>query len=444
MPYANRVIVGFFVLSTANIGLASTSGTNSESNQSAFSGMVKMHHVMDAKENGYDPSSGQAFLVNLNYDSPRIYGIQLGMGFYASGDIFEQTDDHASREARGLFVNEERSTQANLGEIYLDYRLDNLGLYGGRKIYQSPLTSSSETTIPDFHTLIGANYKPSSLFGLGVSHMSQVSQGARSATEFGLIGEGTGTAGTNVSPKVVDQAKFHSISKAVLGPNAEDTSGLTILNASFNPSDRMNFSAWDYYAHDIFNAVYLEGNHMTPIAGKQFKLSGQYLSQIEIGDKLAGEIDFSMVGLKAALGSKKWGAYIAMNQSSGDTGMFNALSGDPGYTSSQFSRNEYRENVNAYKIGAHYTISPKWVIKGGYANYGQSDTVTKTDIPNVVNTSQAESLSDAYELDFSLIWKPINKTIFKVTHAQRVSEFDDINGKELQQEHTRFIGEYRF
>lgn len=184
---------------------------------------------------------------------------------------------------------------------------------------------------------------------------------------------------------------------------------------------------------------------MTPLKGKKLKLSGQYLNQSAAGDELAGDIDFNMYGIKAALGSKKWGAFIAMNQSSGDTGMFNAFSGDPGYTSSQFSRNEYRENVTAYKVGGSYKIAPKWKVMASYANYGQSDTTVPV-VPgiDITNGSTVTAQTDATELDLAVMWKPTKKTMIKVTHAQRVSEYDGFNGADLTMGHTRLIAVANF
>lgn len=468
MAFKVKTIVSAMALAMlASGGAMAASDKKKKSNEGKLSGMVKLQHVVDAKDNGYDPNSGQAWMLKLKYVTASYEGFKLNTGFYAVGDIFDVTDrtvDSEGRPASGLYATKnsgsmDESLEGNLkgilGEFYGTYKNKGLYAYGGRMIFRSPLTKSAESTVPDFHTVLGATYKPTKQLKLGLTQMGQMSMGTRAANEYGLMGEGTGTAGTTqrpVGPGSLNRVEFHGISTIALGEGAEGTDGLTIANAYYRPSKKLNFSVWDYYAHDIFNAVYAEANHLTPMKGKKLKLSGQYLTQSDVGKKLAGNIDFNLVGIKAALNSKKWGAYIAFNQSSGDTGMFNAFSGDPGYTSSQFSRNEYRENVNAYKVGARYSINKQWIVMASHANYGQSDTNPmfngQNGVPGVPATYSATTpvtaQKDATETDLKLIWKPMKKTKVVLTHSIRTSEYDGFNGADLTMGHTRLIGMYNF
>jgi long-subunit fatty acid transport protein len=124
--------------------------------------------------------------------------------------------------------------------------------------------------------------------------------------------------------------------------------------------------------------------------------------------------------------------------------MLNAWGGDPGFTSSIFSRNEYRENVTAFKIGGRYKITPKLTLKGGYANYGQSDTSAPAKVLKVAATGRVAPQTDATELDIALIWKPKKNVMLKLFHANRTSEYEGANSKDLTQAHTRLIGVYKF
>jgi len=442
MKFLMKPIVGAIALSMMT-ATAVAAETPAKDNGGKLTAQVKLQHVVDAKDNNYDPNTGTAEMFTLKYLSSNMNGLKVGMGFYAVGDLFENTDldIDPGRPASGLYVTGDASLKAVLGEFYLDYNRNNLNVYGGRMMFKSPFTTSAESTLPDFHTVVGAKYKVNKSFNVGLAQMTQMSIAARGANEFGLIGEGTGTGGITQSPVALARAEFHDIAVVALGEGAESTNGLTILNASFKPSKKMNVSGWGYMAHDIYNALYVDANHVTPLKGKKLKLSGQYLTQSAAGDELAGDIDFNMVGLKATVANKKWAAFVAMNQSSGDTGMFNAFSGDPGFTSSQFSRNEYRENVTAYKVGGKYKVAPKWTVGGGYANYGQSDTTVGT-VPGMGVAGIAQT--DATELDMFVMWKPTKKTMIKVTHAQRVSEYDGSEGADLTMGHTRLIAVANF
>lgn len=405
-------------------------------NEGTLSFTLKAMHIVDAKDNGFDPAEGTAEMFKGKYDSATWNNLSFGIGYYLTGDFGGMTDvgNDGGKDARGMFVNNDYSIEDNLGEAYIKFNNGTVDVFGGRMIFDSPLTSASSSTMPNFHTAFGANFKASDSLTLGIAQITQISLGARTSTEFGLIGEGTGTAGTNANPSVIGQAEFHDVSYVTTGNDTYNTNGITMVHANFKASKNLTIRVWDFYAEDISNNVYLEANHITPMQGKNLKLSAQYLTQSDVGRKIAGDLDFALLGVKAAIGNKKWNTYVALNQSSGDTDMLNAWSGDPGYTSTTFSRNEYRENVTAYKVSGQYKISPKWIASAGYANYGQSDTLKGGSI---------EATSDATELDLALTWKPTKSAMLKLTHANRVSEYDN-SANDLTQAHTRLIGVLKF
>lgn len=302
--------------------------------------------------------------------------------------------------------------------------------------------------MPNFHTAFGFSTNAIPKTKLGITQITKMSFGSRSMTDFGLIGEGTKSAGAAIKTSTIDQAEFHDIGKITFGNNGKDTNGITVLNAEYNGIKNLKLSFWDYYVDDIANNIYLQADKTISMKGsmkgKKLKLSGQYLTQSEIGDKLGGDLDFNMVGIKASLGNKKWGVFAAVNKSSGDTAMLNAWGGDPGYTSSIFSRNEYRENVTAFKVGGRYKINSKLTLSGGYSDYGQSDTKAPAKVIKVAATGLVDPRTDAKEFDIALTWKPKKKVMLKLFHANRTSEYDGTNGKDLTQSHTRLIGVYKF
>lgn len=403
---------------------------------------IKAMHVVSGKDNGFDPDRGTGYLLKLKYVTPTKNNLKAGFGAYASGDLFGLTDFDSGKPALGMFVTDEPGNEgdtfAQLGEAYLDWTPENYHVYGGRMTYKTPLTNNAPSSLmPSFFTVFGASttaLHPD--LEIGLARATQMSMGARTRTEFGLIGEKTGSAGTGFSPVTPNpatnngQAEFVSISEATLGANADSTDGMTVLNATYTGIKGVKLSVWDYYVHDIANNIYLEAEKTIPMKGKKVKLSGQYLTQTEVGDELAGDLDFNMLGVKASVGNKKWNAYAAMNSSSGDSHMLNAWGGDPAYTSSIFSRNAYREDVNAYKVGGHYKFAKGWMVKAGYANYGQS--------------AHPSSQTDATELDVMLVWKPMKKTVVKLFHANRTSELDGAGGADKTQAHTRLIAQYSF
>jgi len=217
----------------------------------------------------------------------------------------------------------------------------------------------------------------------------------------------------------------------------ESTNGRTVVGATYTGVKNLKLDAWIYHSDKIANDFYAEAGYKLPLSkGMSVNLSAQYLMQKDTGDSLAGKRDFNMMGAKAAIGTKKWGAFAAMNKSGDNDDViagqyFNVWGADPAYTSSIFSRNAYRTDVTAYKVGAHYVFMKGLKLMVNYANYGKST-----------------ALSDATELDTVLVYKPNKEWMFKIFHALRTSEFDGRAAPglttERQMSHVRAIASYSF
>jgi hypothetical protein len=290
-----------------------------------------------------------------------------------------------------------------------------------------------------------------------------MSYGARAATDWGLIGEGTPTGGAGLDPREespqpngIRQGRFYDISQAAVGQNAPSTTGITLLNAKYSGVENLTLNAWNFYADDIANSVYLDGDYVIPVKSlkSKVKISAQYLRQRGVGDEITvtptsgplntrTSLDYSMLGAKVALGNKKWSVYGAFNSSSGDTYFFNGFGGDPAYTSTIFSRNAYRENVDAWKIGGSFSPIKGVKLMAHYADYGQSDTLGYGGL-------NVPSQTDAKELDLIAVWKPNKEWLLKAFYADRTSEYNGATppsgpgGSDKTQEHFRVIAQYNF
>lgn len=431
------------------------------SNTGKVSAMLKAMHILDAEDNGYDPSTGTAYLVKLKYVTPSWNNAKLGIGFYNAGDLLNMTDfdidPTSERLARGMFVTDLGTEKSVMGEFYLNYAGEGFEVNAGRQLYDTPLTNITYSTIPNFHTVFGISTTAVPDFKLSLDQVTQMSFGARAMTDWGLIGEGTQTAGAAINSSTIGQAEFHDISKAAIGVDGEDTNGITVIGATYTGVKGLKVSAWDYFADDISNTFYMDGDYGMPVGGMKLKLSAQYLTQSEQGSLVEDNpvvptgnftdgIDFNLFGLKAALKGKQWMAFAAYNKSSGDTGMYNSWGGDPAYTSSIFSRNAYRENVSAYKVGVKYNFMKNLFVMLSHADYGQSDSIGVFPGQGLVSAN-----TDAKETDFVIGYSPMKNLMLKLFHANRTSEYDGAVGtsptavaKERTQAHTRLVASYKF
>ena len=212
--------------------------------------------------------------------------------------------------ALGMFTATEGQEKSQLGEAYLEYKNDMLYVKAGRQILKTPLTKIKWSLMPNFYEayMLGTNKVKG--FSFNVGHITRMSYGSRTAADWGLIGEKTKTAGVarpmeTQSATGIVQAEFHSLAEGA--GVAKNTAGMTVVGATYKGVKGLKISLWDYYAWDIANMIYADIDYKFPVVkGTNLTLSAQYLQQSEVGDKLAGELNYSLMGAKAKMGNKKW------------------------------------------------------------------------------------------------------------------------------------------
>jgi len=416
---------------------------------------LKAMHILHDKTNGFAPNNGSGYLVKLKYDTPDILtdGLKIGIGMYANGDTgLTQWDDADEKPAKGMFTDNEGTTRAIMGEAYLSYKGNGFHAKVGRQILNTPLTKIKWSLMPTFYQAAVAGTKAGD-FTFTAAHVDKMSFGSRAMTDWGLIGEKTGTAGMVATPTEapgadagdrVDQAKFYNMGVAALGTAGDNsTDGITAGGITYKPSKSLNVNLWAYHAYDIANEYYVDANYGMKVSdGMKLKLSAQYLKQVDTGAELAGQVNFDLYGAKVGLGSKKMGAYVAYNQSSSGDQFINAFGADPAYTSSIFSRNAYRKDVKAYKVGAHYVIAKGFKFMASYAQYGRS----KTNLSNSPSPTKA-AMDNAHETDLVLVYKPTKQWMFKIFNAIRTSEYNGVTSASFtdrKQNHVRAVASYTF
>ena len=430
------------------------------------SGQIKAMHILGDKTNGFTPENGSAYLGTLKYVTPDlgISGLKAGAAFYINGDTGETTwNDATNKTAQGMFTGSaDGDTATLLGQAYLEYKSKMLDATIGRQILNTPLTTIKWSLMPNFYQAAVATVRPVGGLSLTAFHANAMSYGSRSAADYMLIGEGTGTAGvmgrTVQQSGTREQAKFINFGKGtgITTAGADNTSGMSAFNATFKAGKNFKISVWDYIVHDYANNLYADAMYKLPVMkGTDLTLNAQYLKQSDEGSKYAGELDFAMYGAKAKVGNKKWSVYAAYNSSNNKTvatinlgsaqrysgGFFNAWGADPAYTSSLFSRNAYRQDVSAYKIGGSYKIMKGLKLMVSHADYGKSKTGAAG---GGGVTPGALATNDATETDIVLVYKPTKALMLKIFNAQRKSEYSDLSNLGREMNHTRAVASYNF
>ncbi len=402
-------------------------------------GSIQVHHVFYDLKNGYAPSTGSSLGGTIKYESGNYNGFKAGVAFHSVGDSGLSDKNNPNKKmAGGLFISSDFKRKNILGEAYIEYKNLNRELKIGRQMFKSPMTSNVFTTIPTFYEAILFKEKSLKDTVITIAQIDKISFGSRSLADFGPIGEFTGVAGANVSPLNI-RGEFKQIEEATVGSDV-DTNGLTIMALNYTGIENLKFQIWDYFAHDIVNTIYVQADYKTSILNN-LTISGQYLQQNDIGDSLIGDKDASLFGLKLATNIDRVKFYVAYSTSNGDK-FLNPWTGDPAFTSSLFTRNGYRADVDAFKMGLIIPIFKELKFITSYANYGQSSTKGGDKGTTLIPTR------DAHEIDNIFVYNPywLKNSTFKLLNVQKKSEYKSLASikDDKKMNNIRLIIVYKF
>lgn len=410
----------------------------------SFHGYLRAHHIFDGEDNGFDPVTGSTLGFGLGYGVEVIKGLKVGVEAYGVMDS-GLTDTDETAIAYGQFLNEvKKPSELDAGlawGAHISYKFNGMKATLARSQFKSPFTKIQITHVPNLYEFARFDSK---LFGgkATLAFITKMSYGSRAAADFGLIGEKTGTAGMAISPfknpkGYLERGTYFDISDTVKN---NDSSGILVLGYE-KKIKRFNFRVWDFMIDDVANNLYADASYKIPIGkGKGMKLSAQVWNQNIDNAFYDKKYGGTLFGAEAVL---KWGKIIGKlaYTTKDEGGLLNAWGANPGYTSSIFSRNEYRGDVDAYKATLVYKPMKNLKFMVSYADYGQSDMSLKASPKVTLNPT-----SDATERDIAIIYKPRKDIMIKLFNADRTSEFHGAkNGKvKKTQNHTRLIVNFAF
>ena len=296
-----------------------------------------------------------------------------------------------------------------------------------RDQFDSPLTKIQITHVPNMYQYLRYDL-PVQKGNLSFAYIDKMAYGSRSVTDYSLIGEQTGTAGMMLSPlssinnqdPAIIRGDYYSIEDTVTGVTSSSGIAVVGYNGKLNGN---SLKIWDFKAIDILNNIYVETDYK--LSSIATKISAQVLHQSIDESSLKSTHGGTMYGVKSNTKFDNIMLELAYN-SKDSGGILNPWGMNPGYTSSIFSRNEYRADVDAYKVSVSYKLDSKSKFMVSHADYGQS--------------SMSGAVREAYETDMVFVYKPMKNVMVKLFNANRQSEKADSK----TQNHTRIVANYSF
>ena len=380
MPSLHFILMIVLILFTSHIN--AKDNETKETQWGDLSGMLRFYYVFNpsyinsgrTKDYRVD---GSAIGGHIRYTSPTYSNIGASTALYYAQDTgLNNFNDPDTIGAAGRFFTKDYSAKAVLGELNLFYKDSQHHVIVGHQKIDSPLTNAIYTYMPNMFEALYYSNTSCDNYEFVLLHINKMAFGTRAPVEFGLIGEATKTAGATQSAIDI-RGDFLPIEQQILADSTAQTNGITgfaLINTSL---PNITLRLWDFYAYDIINMLYLDAAYKNKYNDVSYSVSTQYLNVHSVGENLASAwLDAnsaSLFGLKVSLNYKNISAYIAGNHS-GNAKLLNPWGGDPAYTSSFFSKNAYRANVDAFKLGLHVALTKNFKIIVSHADYGHSTT----------------------------------------------------------------------
>lgn len=425
------------------------------------SGQIRAMYIKNdlsstANDAGTPDNSAFGLGGKLGFETAPLYGISAGAVFYTSQDLGTMNSNGAKVEGaifdRAGSSTNKPSSYSLLGQAYVQGQFGKTTVKVGRQQIDTPLAGSDDIrVIPNLFEaalVINTDLPSTTLIGGYVARMA----GLDSAAANNPLGGDSRNGRT----------AFQSMSRSALGGTVDLSNvagsgnseigdkGVYVLAAVNNSIKDLTLQAWEYYAVDVVNAIYLQADYKLGL-GKDMALNvaAQYYNIKDMGktkDLLKATADAAGVGL-GKVGYDVYGAkasletpvgvtpYVAYNKVSeqnnginGGSMVFGAWGGYPEFAiadefwynsfSTSKGLNNAMNGAQAYKVGVDYSLEKlglgartigaaytKYDVKNKYNTDGTNDIDADTGVWDIVYSCNSALVKN---LDAKLVFESVD------------------------------------
>jgi hypothetical protein len=336
----------------------------------------------------------------LGFETAPWFNTSAGMTFYTSNPIGNNPDN---RKGLGGLDESDGGQDAYhvLGEAFLKFESGDHTLKTGRQEipgYRFVSLSNIRMT-PVTHQ--GTIYENRSVENLDLRLGYINKQKERNATEFiGMARAArveTGCGEVRVNGGCIDTGRkqlirgdFDPTDFDSSGSYAGDSKDMPLIGAIYS-GDRFTLEAWDYYAEDFVNTVYVYGQYLFEPNASNYSISlaAQYGNQQDVGDSVAGDIDTWYYGFNFQINGPGLTFFtnyneVEYNEDSYDGGTIFVRWGTPQMFNSFQVQDSELAGTKSVGAGFQYDFGrqgllPGVVMRVRYGEYDLPDKITQSD-----------------------------------------------------------------
>jgi imipenem/basic amino acid-specific outer membrane pore len=352
------------------------------------SGQVRTFYI-DRNYSGFDGAphrNATTFGGHLKYETDALSGVRLGASAYTTNRIFQGVEygDASEGKVDPSLYGYGYESYSIFGEAYIDVTFGSSSLRAGRQLLNTPMAGTDDARmLPNFFEAYVYTNTGLENTRLVAAHITKFAPGtfANIYAAGGILGATSGYSPVGESYEKYGGDFANAGSWAV----GEATDGVTVLSAAYQ-NETLSLQAWDYYAWDILNALYVEGRVSWPCgfsdAVKPY-MAAQLIKENNVGGDLLknfegdGRIDSLYWAVKAGASYLGFSAYAAYSQTSendgGDASYAHAIvspwGGMPAYTQGMVTRHQFMAGTKAYKGAMTYSFKEHGVDLSASAFY---------------------------------------------------------------------------
>ena len=337
------------------------------------SGQFRSFYVDRTYDNNHPIGNRNSLAVGgwIGYDTAEWNGLSAGVKFYAVEGLSLHDGPKTSSTYDPSLYGNDFANYGFIGEAYLNYSRGNTNIKVGRQKLNTPLAGADDARmLPNLFEAAVLSNTDIEDTTLVVAHITRETVGT-----FGNVyslGDDANSAlslqsGYGLAFKDATSGDFKNMGHVAVG---ENTDGVTAGAVIYKGIDNLTLQAWDYYAHDILNAVYLQADYgWNCLLNDKVKMkaSAQYINQSDVGDALAGNVDANYIGAKLGASSGALSGYFAYSTTDSDSdnvlgtggnmGIITPWGGIPAFTQGMVTRHMFFADTDTWKVAGTYKMN---------------------------------------------------------------------------------------
>jgi hypothetical protein len=336
----------------------------------------------------------------LGYETAPWFYTSIGVTVYTGLPFGNNPDD--KRGLGGLYEeNGKQKAYIALGEAFLKFQTEkHRAVIGRQEMPNYRFVSLSNVRMSPF-THEGVSYENRSLDGFQFNAAYITRQKDRNAFDFedmvraARVKTGCGAIDLNgnciaADSKNLIRGEFNPANFDFSGNYSGADKGMGMAALTY-AGDGLSLEAWNYYADDFVNTLYLYGQYNFKPTDSKLILTaaGQYANQQDVDGHVAGDVDTWFYGLKLQAfyeGLTVFTSYneVSYNEDSYDGGTIFVRWGTPQMFNSFQVQDSELAGTKSIGVGLQYDFGLKGIIPGvlmrvRYADYNLPDSLSDID-----------------------------------------------------------------